>query len=109
MRPDPDYNDYLNRWAELYLDHTYDQGLSGYFLRKSHVWSEKLFGPDIHFAKVVEVGAGLGEHIQHVRHSFDEYEITDLNLQIDETKLLANFKGEGEILFSKEDATKLSF
>jgi ubiquinone/menaquinone biosynthesis C-methylase UbiE len=109
MRPDPDYNDYVNRWAELYRDQTYDQGLSGYFLRKSHVWSEELFGPETHFAKVVEVGAGLGEHFKHIRHSFDEYWITDLDLQIDETKLLSNFKGEGEVLFSKEDATKLSF
>jgi phosphatidylethanolamine/phosphatidyl-N-methylethanolamine N-methyltransferase len=109
MRPDPDYNNYVNRWAELYRDKTYDQGLSGYFLRKSHVWSEELFGPDIHFSKVVEVGAGLGEHFKHVRHSFDEYRITDSNLQIDEAKLLANFKDRGEILFSNEDATKLSF
>lgn len=109
MRPDPDYNDYVNRWPELYLDQTYDQGLSGYFLRKSHVWSEEQFGPDIHFAKVVEVGAGLGEHFKYVRHSFDEYRITDSNLQVDESRLIANFKGEGKVFFSQEDATKLSY
>ena len=109
MRSDPDYDDYVNRWVDLYRDHTYDQGPTGYFVRKSHVWSEKQFGPDIHFERVVEVGAGFGEHIKHVRHSFDEYWVTDLNLQVDEANLLANFNGGGEILFSKEDATKLSF
>jgi ubiquinone/menaquinone biosynthesis C-methylase UbiE len=109
MQLDPDYNDYINRWADIYRDQTYDQGLTGYFLRKSHVWSEEQFGSDIHFAKVVEVGAGLGEHFKHVSHSFDEYHITDLNLQIEESKLLASFKGKGRVFFSEEDATKLSF
>jgi len=109
MRLDPDYDDYIKRWSDIYRDQTYDQGLTGYFLRKSHIWSEEKFGPDIHFSKVVEVGAGLSEHFNHIRHSFDEYHITDLILQVDETKLLANFKGEGKVFFSTEDATKLSF
>ena len=38
MKPDPDHDDYLRRWSALYEASNYEQGLAGYFLKKSHLW-----------------------------------------------------------------------
>ncbi len=110
MRPDPNYDNYRNKWEELYQEKNYDAGLTGYFLRKSHMWSEKNFDRNVHFSKVLEVGAGTCEHIKHVNHSFDDYLITDLHPLISNIKLPPNAEGRGgKIRFSQEDANKLSF
>jgi ubiquinone/menaquinone biosynthesis C-methylase UbiE len=110
MKQAPNYEDFLKKWAELYQNVNYDSGLTGFFLRKSHEWAEAEYGDEAHFAKVLEVGAGTGEHIKHVKHKYDEYWITDLNLPMmtgindnsDERK-------NKNIFFSKQDATKLTF
>ena len=60
MRTDPSYEDYLAQWSALYEGKNYDEGLAGYFLAKSHQWCESAFGPDRHFGRVLEVGAGTG-------------------------------------------------
>lgn len=109
MKVDPSEDDYLNGWAELYQNQNYDAGLAGYFLRKSHIWSEQSFDKNVHFNKVLEVGAGTCEHVKHIKHSFDEYLITDLHPQINSIKLPSNVDGKGKIHFSQEDASKLSF
>jgi phosphatidylethanolamine/phosphatidyl-N-methylethanolamine N-methyltransferase len=110
MKPDPNYEDYVQRWSELYESNNYDQGLAGYFLSKSHEWSEQPFGPDKHFAKVLEVGAGSGVHIRYVRHSFEEYWITDLNPpMLDTFKLPLSVKVHGQLFRQQENATALSF
>lgn len=110
MRQDPSYEEFLKQWAELYHDVNYDSGLTGYFLRKSHVWAETEHGEETYFPKVLEVGAGTGEHIKHVKHKFDEYWITDLN-----PPMMTGFNNDAheqkneKIFFSKQDATKLTF
>jgi phosphatidylethanolamine/phosphatidyl-N-methylethanolamine N-methyltransferase len=84
--------------------------LTGYFLRQSHIWAEKSFRFGTHFEKVLEVGAGTGEHIKHVRHSFGEYWITDLNPPLlDRIELPADLSASRRILVSREDASHLSF
>lgn len=92
MRADPDYDQYMDRWSKVYERFNYDQGLAGYFLKKSHVWCERPFGPDRHFSRVIEVGSGTGVHVNHVRHSFDEYHMTDLNMP-----MLAGVDGRHQI------------
>lgn len=110
MKPEPSYDDYLNQWAELYQDQNYDTGLTGYFLKKSHEWSETNFGPNIHFGKVLEVGAGTGMHLQFVRHSYEEYWITDSNQPLmDKIMLPAAADIRTKLHFAKEDATQLTF
>ena len=42
------------------------------------------------FPKVLEVGANRGEHVPFVRHSFDEYVLTDLHPPTVSTELLAD-------------------
>lgn len=56
-----------------------------------------------HFNKVLEVGAGEGEHLRFVRHTYDEYWVTDIRL----TERSTNF--DTKIKWKLEDAEKLSF
>jgi len=110
MKPDPDYDDFTKQWAALYQDQNYDSGLTGYFLRKSHAWAEAAFGPEVHFGKVLEVGAGTGMHIKFIRHSYDEYWITDRNQPLMDKIALSDTAGRrGKLFFAGEDATKLTF
>lgn len=104
---DPDHAAYLKQWAELYEGKNYDQGLAGYFLRKSHEWAEVAWGPEQHFGRVLEVGAGTGVHIRFVRHAFDEYYLTDLHPpMMDRIVLPAT---HSNLILQAEDATHLSF
>lgn len=110
IAPHPDHTAYLKQWAALYEGKNYDTGLTGYFLKKSHEWSESSFGEDVHFSKVLEVGAGTGMHIKYVRHSFDEYFLTDLNPPLmDRIVISSSLRASGKIVVSPEDATSLSF
>lgn len=108
MKADPDYDTYLSRWAALYEGKNYDEGLAGYFLGKSHEWCEGEFPPDAHFSRVLEVGAGTGVHLGYVRHSFDEYVLTDLNAPFLESAVQKVSKA-GKVAIRAEDATRLSF
>lgn len=110
MKPDPDYGEYLKQWANLYQDQNYDKGLTGYFLKKSHAWSEADFGPEAYFGKVLEVGAGTGMHARFVRHKYDEYWLTDCNPPLMEKIELPDAAGaRGKIRLAKEDAAQLTF
>jgi phosphatidylethanolamine/phosphatidyl-N-methylethanolamine N-methyltransferase len=109
MRADPDHGDYLRRWADTYEHSNYDSGLSGYFLRKSHLWSENAFGVDVHFPKVLEVGAGTGVHLSYVRHTFAEYWMTDLHTPFLERAAAAARRTQGSVRVAREDASSLSF
>src|SRR6187551_2585495 len=109
MRPDPSHEQYLRQWAQLYERLNYDQGLAGYFLGKSHVWCERAFGPETHFGKVLEVGAGTGVHLSQVRHGFDEYIMTDLNPPMLAEASGSPARSDGRVTTRAEDATALSF
>jgi ubiquinone/menaquinone biosynthesis C-methylase UbiE len=107
---DPDYDAYLAQWALLYQGKNYDSGLTGYFLRKSHEWSESVWGKGQHFSRVLEVGAGTAMHIKYVRHSFDEYYLTDLNPPLmAKMAMLEETEKSGKIITKIEDAANLSF
>ena len=109
MRVDPDHADYIRKWSSLYEGKNYNDGLAGYFLTKSHEWCEAQFTESTHFTRVLEVGAGTGIHIDHVRHSFDEYLITDLNAPMLD-RAAARLEGRrGKVVSKSEDATALSF
>jgi len=109
LPPDPDYNDYLRNWSALYGEKNYDRGLTGFCLRKSHEASEKAFKKDDYFQKVLEVGAGDGEHCKYVDHSFDEYWITDLHEEFLSRAEAFSQERSGKVFYKAEDAAKLSF
>lgn len=108
MKPDPDHIEYLRQWSALYEKNNYDEGLAGYFLTKSHEWSERIFSDSDYFGSVLEVGAGTGMHIKAVRHRFDTYVISDLNeVFLDKIDLPDHLSGK--VQTAREDATALSF
>lgn len=110
VKHDPNHAEYLQHWSELYESNNYDHGLAGYFLNKSHEWSERPFAEDQHFSKVLEVGAGTGVHLHHVRHSFDEYWLTDLNPpMLDQSIAPQHISHQGHVIPQTENATALSF
>lgn len=108
MKSDPDHGRYLEKWSALYEQNNYDEGLAGYFLSKSHEWSERVFDGTDYFAKVLEVGAGTGVHLKFVRHQFETYVMSDLNPDFLD-KIRLNDRTKGNILTTKEDAASLSF
>lgn len=109
MKPDPSYDDYMARWTRAYETANYGSGLAAAMLSKSHRICEAAFGPDKHFSRVLEVGAGTGVHIRSVRHTFDEYVMTDLNPPMLDQVLSPQNERKGKVLTQREDATKLSF
>jgi len=76
---DKEWLDYRNRFSDVYDDSNYSSPLQSFAMRASHRLVEKPFGKEMHFGRVVEIGAGTGEHLPFVRHRFDEYTLTDLD------------------------------
>jgi phosphatidylethanolamine/phosphatidyl-N-methylethanolamine N-methyltransferase len=108
MKTDPSYDDYMQRWTKAYESTNYDRGLAARLLTQSHIWCERAFGPETHFSRVLEVGAGTGFHLRQVRHSFDEYVMTDFNPPMLDQAQADAHKG-GKVIVQREDATQLSF
>lgn len=105
MRHDPE-DIWSSAYSEKYEDANYGPGLAGWVMRKSHALVEKPFGAECKFSRVLEVGSGSGVHIGFVRHSFDEYLMTDFSDEM--LKEAKGLKYEG-VRSAVEDATNLSF
>jgi ubiquinone/menaquinone biosynthesis C-methylase UbiE len=109
MRAEPDIERYNADLAAAYDHLNYGRSLSSLFMRRGHVLLERRFGGDAHFGKVVEVGAGAGEHLGFVRHSFDEYVLTDWNdIRLERARAALPEALRAKVKVAREDATKLS-
>jgi ubiquinone/menaquinone biosynthesis C-methylase UbiE len=110
IRHEPDQDAYFRVWSEMYERSNYDEGLAGHFLKKSHLWAERPYGPDVEFSSVLEVGAGPGIHARYVRHAFDHYWITDTKPPLLDRISVNNRSGKrGLVHVQEENATALSF
>lgn len=110
INEDPSFDDYMKQWTSMYKSANYDSGLTGFFLGKSHYCCEKSFSKMEFFPKVLEVGAGTGEHVKYVRHGFDEYWMTDLNPpMLERIPDISLQERQSRLLTSKENAACLSF
>lgn len=88
--------DYREKFAEIYDDSNYTSPLQSLVMRKSHALLENEFGRERNFKRVLEIGAGTGEHASFVMHDFEEYILTDHDkktLDIAEKKLAAANNG----------------
>jgi ubiquinone/menaquinone biosynthesis C-methylase UbiE len=86
--------DYRARFAGVYDEANYAGSLQSAVMRAGHRLLEKPFKESDHFAKVLEIGAGTGEHLGFVRHGFDQYVLTDPNektLEVARRKLHGRF------------------
>jgi phosphatidylethanolamine/phosphatidyl-N-methylethanolamine N-methyltransferase len=71
--------EYREKFADVYDDSNYSSPLQALVMRASHRLAEREFGHQVHFDRVLEIGAGTGEHVPFVRHRFNEYTLTDLD------------------------------
>ncbi len=108
MKNDPNYDDYLKIFSTVYEGKHYDEGLSGFFLSRSHAWCESKYRPHEHFSRVVEVGAGSGVHLKSVRHSFDDYIVTDLNQPMLDRCSSSSLAKRGNITAQIQNASDLT-
>ena len=106
MRQDADHADYMAKWAKAYEGKNYEEGLAGFFLSRSHAWCEERFTKDDHFPRTLEVGAGTGVHLRYVRHTFDEYVMTDLHPPMLEQ---AAKRADNRVTVEAQDATNLTY
>lgn len=110
MRSDPDLSEYYRSFADNYAELNYDKSLAGRMLRGSHKIIERKFSGGQHFSRVAEVGAGTGQHLQFVRHQFDEYLMTDFSIDMLRQVDFSDSSGHAhKVKVSREDATSLSF
>ena len=59
-----------------------NSGTIGLISKWRHKSLEKKKGVGRHFPVVLEIGAGQGQHLEHVKHSFDTYYETDIRLEV---------------------------
>ncbi len=78
-KEDQAWLDHRARFADIYDDANYSSPLQSYVMRASHKLAEKKYSVNDRFSRVLEIGAGTGEHLEFVRHEFDEYVLTDLD------------------------------
>lgn len=71
--------DYREKFSEVYDEANYSSPLQSSVMGASHKLVEKAYGSQTHFGRVLEIGAGTGKHLQYIRHTFDEYILTDMD------------------------------
>lgn len=102
--------DYRARFAEVYDNSNYSSPLQSAVMRASHRLTEQQFQEHDHFSRVLEIGAGTGEHLGFVRHTFDQYTLSDLDartLEVAKRKLSEKFSNK--LLFETQSAEKLRY
>ncbi len=108
IRAEPNFADYQRQFETHYETLNYANNLSSRVLAHSHQVLEKAFGRHDHFGKVLEVGAGSGQHVAAIRHGFDEYWLTDGNSNmLDQAR--ARIGADDRFRYQSEDAGRLSF
>ncbi|MBF8273178.1 MAG: hypothetical protein HW380_2283 [Magnetococcales bacterium] len=77
---DPMWQRYQNEFATHYHEVFYaGNALIRRVQDAGHRLVERSYTQQMKFDRVLEVGAGGGEHLPHVRHNFDTYLVTDFN------------------------------
>ena len=102
--------DYRARFADVYDDANYSSPLQSAVMRASHRLTEKRFSERDHFSRVLEIGAGTGEHLAFVKHGFDQYVLTDLDpktLEVAGSKLKQKYGGK--LLLETQSGAGLSY
>jgi ubiquinone/menaquinone biosynthesis C-methylase UbiE len=109
VRHEPDAALYNERLTNAYDALNYGRSLSAWFMRRGHVLLEAAFAPTEHFSKVVEVGAGAGEHLSFVRHGFDEYLMTDASdLRLARAREALPEHLRAKVRVERQDASRLT-
>jgi ubiquinone/menaquinone biosynthesis C-methylase UbiE len=100
--------DLADWWYSSQYHQSYE-GLAGLGHRVFHSQLESNLKSK-HFGTVLELGADRGQHLEFVKHSYDEYLMTDLRgiAQSAQSHIISKFPGK-KITFREENAENLSF
>lgn len=102
--------DYRERFSTVYDDANYSSPLQKRVMGASHKLVEKHCPESSRYARVVEIGAGTGEHLQYVRHQYDEYVITDMDpAALDVAKQKVSAHGPGKLRFEVQVGSELAY
>lgn len=102
--------EYRDKFSEVYDSSNYSSPLQSFVMRASHRLAEKAFSPQRHFERVLEVGAGTGEHLHFVRHSFDEYILSDHDLKaLEVARVKVSELHSGNVGFEVQSGEKLVY
>jgi ubiquinone/menaquinone biosynthesis C-methylase UbiE len=110
INEDKAWVEYREKFADVYDESNYASPLQSAVMRASHKLTERAFDKTKHFGRVLEVGAGTGEHFPFVRHSFDQYILSDLDvgtLERAKKKLSGTFGGE--VVFDIQSGAELNY
>lgn len=107
---DKAWTDYREKFSELYDNSNYASPLQSFVMRASHKLVEKEYGQGAQFKKVLEIGAGTGEHVKFVLHDYDEYTLSDMDeetLEVAKAKLLTTQRGS--LKFERQEGSTLNY
>ena len=102
---DSDWRDWRNRFFLLYDTLNYSKGLQGLVMNEGHKLLEKRYTANDKFSKIIEIGAGCGEHTHFIRHKFDEYHLTDIDANVlcaAKKNLVSNEQSKYKFCLAKE-------
>lgn len=98
----------MNSDAKNYYEFGHEKmmftGLTGKLFSFSNRMIEKKFKPNQHFQSILELGATGIYHLPHVRCSYDEYHLTDINPILQTSTVLNN----PQVITRLLDATNVS-
>ena len=93
----------IKKWYSGNYKNCYYTGAIGKAYGLVHKQMEKRHSKPRTFSRVLEVGAGNGEHFQYVNHNFDEYHMTDI-----QDINLESSDHDSRIILGKVDCTNLN-
>ncbi|MDO8344780.1 MAG: class I SAM-dependent methyltransferase [Cellvibrio sp.] len=102
--------DYRARFSDIYDESNYTSPLQSAVMGASHRLTEKRFQKYVHFSKVLEIGAGTGEHLGFVQHSFDQYVLSDLDAKtLEVAKRKLGDKYDNKLMFETQSGEGLTY
>ncbi len=107
---DTDWLEYLDSFSNTYNERVYNNS-TGRLMKAGHTACESVFDNTNHFDRVLEVGSGTGEHFPFIRHSFNEYIMTDCDSKnlVKAQNNIGNGNLNSKIHYKTMNAEKLDF
>lgn len=110
IKEDQAWIDYHKNFSKNYDNLNYSSGLQSWVMKAGHKAAEMNFGPEKSFSKVLEVGAGTGEHLDFVKHEFDQYFLTDHDAEaLEVAKKKIGDRHKDKIVYQQQSGNALNF
>ena len=108
---DDSYLEYQSKFTEIYDKSYYSTGLSSWAMKNSHKLIERQMDKNQTYDSIIEIGAGTGEHVKHVKHNYSQYILSDHDskaLEFAEEKL-KSFKDSSKLKYQCMEGSCISF